>query len=238
MKRRAFTLLELVVVMAMTMILIFTIGAAFKLALDFAERTPERLNRAGNAVQYRQTLESLFEGAYVSSSDDDALTYFVASSAGGQAANPDTVTFVTLTRPVVGGALLEQDNDFETLNERYGPQGGPTEVALSTFPVGDAGNRQGLFLRMQTPADGDPTQGGRERLLVDGVVSATYEFWDGTQWLTSWDTRIGQRRLPAAIRITLEFDDGDPEVLTLRLPLSDVTALNPIVQESGGGQNP
>ncbi len=238
MRNRAFTLLELMVVMAMTMILIFSIGAAFKLALDFAERTPERLSRTGEHVQYRHTLETLFEGAFISADDLDSLSYFVASSAGGQASTTDMVSFVTLSRPVSGAALLDTTSTFEESNERYGPQGGSTEVSLSTIPVGNAGDRQGLFLRMQTPADGDPTQGGRERLLVPEVASATYEFWDGSQWLTSWDTRTSQRRLPAAIRITLSFDQGDPEVLTLRLPLSDVNALNPIVQESGGGQVP
>lgn len=236
MKRRGFTLLELIVAMGMTVIIIGAIGTAYRLTLDYAESTPARLSAFQSEIQIRRTLEGLFTGAFLTTDADDRMSYFIAANSGGQVGDPDSITWVTTSRNPEGGFLISDSDDFEELHSQYGPQGGNSEVSLSINPVGDAGDKQGLFLRIQTPADGDSTQGGTETLLIPDITRATYEFWDGTQWINTWDTiNGGSRRLPAAVRLTLEREEGDPEIMVFRLPLSDVTAENPITQESGGG---
>lgn len=221
--------------MGISLIIIGAIGTALKLTIDYSVSTPARLTAFQNEIQYRRTLEGLFTGAFLTTDEEDRMSFFVASNSGTQVGDADTVTWVTMSKNPEGGFLTSDSEDFEQLHEQYGPQGGNSEVSISLSPVGDAGDRSGLFLRIQTPADGDSTQGGTETLLVDGITSATYEFWDGTQWITTWDTiNGGSRRLPAAVRITLEREEGTPEYLVFRLPLSDVTAENPITQEGGG----
>ncbi|MBL8068197.1 MAG: type II secretion system protein GspJ [Armatimonadetes bacterium] len=237
MKRRGFTLLELLVALGLSLILIGAISTSFQLALDYSRTTPARLNKFQDEVQLRRTLAQLISGAYVSSDTADNLTYLATQSSGGEAGTPDTLVFTTLGQPVAGGFLLSDSPDTEELNSRFGPQGGTSEVSLSTVPVGEPNqtDASGLFLRIQTPSDGDPTQGGTERLLVSGVTSVTFEFWDGGSWVDTWDTvNSGSRRLPAAIRMTLEFSEGDPQTMTFRVPGSDVTAANPITITGGG----
>jgi len=72
-------------------------------------------------------------------------------------------------------------------------------------------------------------------VLSPDVQSIGFEFYDGTQWVGSWDTTAaGQRRLPAAIRVSykLTADPNTTHVFVVRLPLSDVTPNNPV---SNGG---
>lgn len=233
-KRQGLTLVELMVVVAMSSVIVGALGSAYSLALDYAQRTPARLDDFQSEISRKNTLESLFRGAYLSTVADDPLTYFAAFSNSGQGSVPDTESFTSLGNPSEGGFLRATETDFETLNERYGAQAGMTEVSLSIVPVGDAGERVGLFLRTQRPADGDPTQGGTERLLWDGVTQFDLEFWDGQQWITTWDTRTGARRLPAAVRLNITVDEQEMESIVLRLPNSDVTSTNPLVQSTDG----
>ncbi len=237
MKQRGFTLIEMIIALAMSLLIIGSIAGAFEAALQYQRTTPDRLNAFQDSLQTRKTLDSLFQGTFVSDDEADLLSYFMASdtSSVSQTTTVDGLVFTTLSKPVDGGYLLSASTDSSELNDQYGPQGGITEVSLSLSPVGESGDRTGLFLRIQTPSDGDPTQGGTERLLVPDVTSVAFEMWDGTQWLTTWDTvNSGSRRIPPAIRLTLEFEEGDPQYLTFKIPGSDVTAENPIVQTTDG----
>lgn len=127
-------------------------------------------------------------------------------------------------------------SDLQTLNTSYGPQGGIDEIAISMTPVGNPGAAPGgLYIREQRPADADYTQGGYERVLNPDIHSIGFEFYDGTQYLGSWDsTANGQRHLPAAVRITytLNAEPDIQHVFVVALPLSDITPNNPL---NGGG---
>ena len=128
---------------------------------------------------------------------------------------------------------MDTTDDFETANQKFGPQGGVSEYTLSLSPTGQpTTDKQGLFLRVQTPADGDAKQGGNETLFMEGISTIQFEFWDGQQWLTTWDSvAVQTRRLPAAVRVTYRgANETTDRVIVIRLPLSDVTATNPITQ--------
>ncbi|MDI9641100.1 type II secretion system protein GspJ [Kamptonema cortianum] len=237
--RRGFTLVELMVVLAMTGVIVGTIAMAYSTTLDYARTTPDRLTDYQEDRQQEVSLRRLIEGAYVTTDEDDNLSYFVAESLSGQGTNPDSLTFTSIGRLPDGGFLRSEEEEFETLHSRFGPQGGLIEISFSLSPVGDAGDAEGLFLRIQRPSDGDLTQGGREELFIPGVTSLSWEFWDGTQWVTTWDTRQGQRRIPAAVRMTFQIgDEGAERTHVFRLVNSDISAENPLVQstqEPGGG---
>jgi hypothetical protein len=79
------------------------------------------------------------------------------------------------------------------------------------------------------------TQGGMESVLDADIESINFEFWDGLQWITEWDTQASNTpRLPAAVRITYQRqDDANDRFLVVRLKHSDITPDNPLTQESG-----
>ena len=120
-----------------------------------------------------------------------------------------------------------------------GPQGGVAEVSLGMIAVGEeAPSTMGLFERLQLPADGDAAQGGTELVLEPAVTQLGFEFYDGIEWTTDWDTQNSTRRLPAAVRVsyTLATDaDGHLHTFVVPLPASDVDADNPANATSTGG---
>jgi prepilin-type N-terminal cleavage/methylation domain-containing protein len=126
---------------------------------------------------------------------------------------------------------LASNDDSETLNTNFGPKGGIEEVEISEDAVGSQGQgKTGVFLRTQFPSDDDPTQGGNERAITSQVTQLGFEFFDGNNWQTTWDTRSQTPlpgKLPAAVRVTyrLHGDDTD-HVLIVRLPASTTSYLN------------
>ncbi|MEI7987326.1 MAG: hypothetical protein WCI55_17020, partial [Armatimonadota bacterium] len=147
--------------------------------------------------------------------------------------NENQLVFSGLS-PRIPSELIESTDDFETLNQTFGPEGGMTEYSLSLTPVGNAPVDQALFIRHQTPSDGDPSQGGLESIIDPDIESISYEFYNGTGWDVSWDTTsMNPPRLPAAIRITYRRrNDEVDHYFVVRLIHSDVTVDNPVTQET------
>jgi prepilin-type N-terminal cleavage/methylation domain-containing protein len=147
----------------------------------------------------------------------------------GAYGTPNTLVFC------VGGmaplsTYLASNDDFETLNTNFGPQGGIQEVQISQDPVGGQGQgKTGLFIRVQTPADDDPTQGGNETMICPELTQLGFELFDGNQWQTSWDSRsqgTTPGAMPAAIRVTYRFKgDTEDRVFVVRIPASTTSYL-------------
>ncbi|RYG35582.1 prepilin-type N-terminal cleavage/methylation domain-containing protein [bacterium] len=236
MRRRGFTLLELLIATSMTAVILVAGMFAYSVAIDTDARIREGRDAGRASRQFEQRVSDLLRAAYVSDVNDDTTTFFIASAGavGGDAtaSNADTITFTTAGERVSSSALEDDDDDFQARNERYGPLGGVAEVAIETSPVGSptGGNDGGVFLRVQRPNDGDPSQGGYENVLDPEISSISYEFWDGTEWITEWDTRSNQaRRLPASVRITYSREgDEQDHVFTVKIIGSDVTEDKPI----------
>jgi hypothetical protein len=118
--------------------------------------------------------------------------------------------------------LSNQDQTFEQLNMSFGPIVANSEVSFSMIPVGDAGPKNGLFLREQRPADGDPKQGGIESVMNPLVRDIRFEFFDGTNWQTAWDTTGTQKgSLPNAVRVTYLLNgEKQPRSFLVQLALT------------------
>jgi hypothetical protein len=90
-------------------------------------------------------------------------------------------------------------------------------------------------MRMQRPADADPTSGGTEWLQLPDIDSLLFEFWDGTTWQQSWDTTTQTPvRIPAAVRVTYSKGNDTPSVFVVQLPLSDATPADPVTNYGSG----
>jgi type II secretory pathway pseudopilin PulG len=237
--RRGVTLIEmLLVVVTMAVILGATAGATVTAVNHQQRATASRTVRTRDAL-FEDRLRNLISGAYLSTVTTETSSFFVGGTGSGddssslQSSGPQLI-FTTVGERIPS-ELLESTDDFETLNERFGPRGGMVEVAISQTPVGNAPTQQGLFIRKQVPADGDLTQGGMESVLDADIDTINFEFWDGLQWITEWDTQSSNTpRLPAAVRITYRRQNEDQDrFLIVRLRHSDVTPDNPLTQEAG-----
>ena len=256
------TLIELMVVVSLMVILSAAVTRAFIAGID-TERVYARREQARDSrATIERHLTEVVRGAMLSGSATDTTTFFVGefgnagpatgtgaasaspsmSSSGGSGSNTsasgvdlgcDRLTFTT-TAPGISLARQASQDDFETQQKSLGPAGGVTEISLSMTAVGNAGDKSGLFERRQTPSDGDATQGGTESVLGADVQNIGFQFWDGTQWVSTWDSSTGQdaNRLPAAVQISYTMNN-DPSntvhTLLIAVPTSDVTTQNPIV---------
>jgi len=236
-RQRGLTLIEVLVVVAITGLLTIYAAQSLIAGADYERRIREASSRQRSDVELENDLRTFIESAFLSL-ENTQTTFFVGSEGllnqdeGGSNAN--TLTFTRV------GARLSSDalgyDDFELANEEIGTVGGTEEVTISLSATGSASGKTGLFIRQQNPADGDPSQGGIERVLNANVTSISYEFWDGAAWQTVWDTRTqGTARLPAAVRITYRLSNSETDrIVTLRLRNSDVTQDNPVEQEQIG----
>ena len=232
-KPGGFTLIELLVAAIMVGILTMALSRAFALGVTYPSRADASREREAARIRFEDEIRSLLATATVTSDTTDSSTYFLA---GADAAGDDSRLTFTTTIPRLPSAQIESEDDFETQNQRFGPQGGIEEVSLGLAPVGQTDQSDGLFLREQRPADGDPTQGGYETVLDQEIASIQWEFFDGANWQTVWDSRTTQRRIPAAVRVTYQLSgEDDQRVFVVRLAKSDVTVDNPVAQASTAG---
>lgn len=234
-RRRGLTLVELLVALALSAILLVAIGYAFTTGIDIDRLHAERRLRARRTDLVDERLRQLIQGAKLrETADDTETTFFVGLLEGGDdSLGADRLTFTT-TAPPVSLVTQASADDFETQNQLQGPEGGLAEVSLGLQPVGAAPEGTGLYERFQRPTDTDPEQGGTESLLSPDIAQIGFQFWDGTQWVTEWDTQNGgERRLPAAVlvRYLLTGDDtGQVRQLMVPVPGSDIDADNPLTQ--------
>ena len=245
MRRRGITLVELLLALTISSLVMATASMAYVTGSNTARTLGNGRDVVARQAQFESTLNDLFRHAYIDTDAQNRYTFFqsgdaISGSGGtvGQSSGADanSLVFTVLGRRLPPTVLSSTD-DFETNNSKFGPVGGVTEVQLSTTPIGDGANgRQGLFLREQTPSDGDPSQGGEESLLSEDVESISFEYFDGTTWQTTWDTStMGTRRLPSAVRVTYRLRGEDQDrVLTFPIPASDVTPDNPVTQGATG----
>ena len=235
MKRRGLTLLELLTALAIAGLLVTALATAFSSTVRYQLRAPESRRTHLASIGFEDRMRALLRQAFVDESETSVDTYFIGrvdegGGGVGSEAGATELIFTSLGARPSGFALdVNDDATFEDRNERWGPVGGLTEVRLGTSAIGDSGTREGLFIREQIPPDEDIDQGGFESVFDDRLASASYEFWDGEDWLTEWDTRNGTRRIPAAIRVSyvLSGDDEEQKQFVVRLDDSDVTTANP-----------
>ena len=137
MRHRGLTLIELLVVLGINGLLVTAIVAAYQVGMRFQQNVPQAEVRFQADMDFERRLETLFRAAYLSSDDADATTYFLMYASGGNLAEPDTLVMTCVGIPPIG-AFLNSEEEFEDLNDQFGPQGGIVEISISTYPVGDA----------------------------------------------------------------------------------------------------
>ena len=233
------TLIELIVAVALIGIMTLAVTAAFTAGLDMERAQMRRQGTQEQLEAMERKITRLLQGARLSELTTDTATYFkndTTTSSGSEDLGAERITFTTIAPGIPLSAIHSQD-DFETQQQNnQGPIAGTAEVSLGTTAVGDAGDHKGLFERLQVPSDGDATQGGTETTLCPLINQMGFQFWDGTQWVTTWDTTTSPYtgHLPAAVLVSYTvLNDSQSTVhsFTVPIPTSDVTPENPVSAE-------
>lgn len=235
MRQRGLTLLELMVTIGLSTFVMMALAWAFSVATRTSALVDEPVRSFEATVALEDQIRELISKAYISDTESDPNTYFVGRASGGGIsagnAGADELIFTMAGKRIKAAAIESQESEFESRNEQFGPIGGVTEVGLSTVPIGSAGNRQGLFVREQSPADSNIEQGGYERVLDPRISSIAFEFYEsqGQQWATEWDSQT-QGSLPAAVRVTysLNHEDDLTRSFVVRLETTSLPSENTV----------
>lgn len=230
--KRGFTLIELLVSSIVIGIISLALASAFGYGVSYQTRSEASRQQQLEQTQFEDRIRILLQNANWTTEATDTAVYFLAGS--DAAGSEERLTFTT-TIPKIAGAQYASQDDFETQNLDFGPQGGPEEVSLGLSAVGQTNQNAGLFLREQRPADGDSSQGGMESVVEPNVTAIQWEFFDGLTWQTTWDTAQTNHRIPSAVRVTYQLDgDDNPHVFVVTLSQSDVTPENPVTATATG----
>lgn len=227
------TLIELLVAMGIGGIVVAASAVAFRAGVDHLYFSQRVLQTEQSKSDWTSGLRQSLSCAAISSDANDTKSFFIASS--DEASSDLGATRITFTSSYsyLPGGSLSAELTFDDVHDTYGPLGGLAEYSYGTVATGDAGNATGMFERIQRPVDADPLQGGFESLVSADVSEIGFQFWDGSEWLSEWDTRSGTRRLPAAVKVQYRLTDESTDQLhqfVVIIPNSDVTASNPITQ--------
>ena len=247
--QRGLTLLELLIVLAITIILTSAACYAMMAEVQFQRLHEQRRAQQDTIDATEREITRLIKGAKFTPPATGTTSTTTTVSATTTATSVGTTTYfqglndgrqsltgcdrLTLTHPAPGDpqASMYSTDDFQTQHDARGPVGGVSEESIGLQPVGTPSNGQtGLFERSQTPSDTDPTQGGYEWLLDANVDEIGFQFWDGLEWQPTWDTTNGQTQLPQAVQVTytIKNETGSPQhMFVVTIPGSTINAQNP-----------
>ncbi len=194
MTRRGFTLIEIVIAVAITAFIGLIIATSFSTTInskDLLDVEGDR-DRSIDAALGRMVRE--IGAAYVSDRYDtrrfrdqyDRPTNFIGSR--------DRLQLTSLAHQRLYADAKESDQEV-------------LEYFLKSSPDRNASNRLDLVRREKVILDDRNDRGGSEDTLFEGARALRFAYWDSAQqrWDDAWDTRRSERKaiLPTRVKITL-----------------------------------
>jgi general secretion pathway protein J len=205
MTRRGFTLLEIIVAVAITAMIGATIAAAFASGFKAKELVESEADRYRGLRVSMDRMVREIGAAFVSDRYDtrrfrdqnDRPTNFIGAR--------DRLLFTSLAHQRLYADAKESDQMV-------------VEYTVHTSSAPDAKGRQDLFRRENPNLYGEDRmeRGGVEDVLLEDVRRVEFSYWDSDKkdWVNEWDTRKLEKKsiLPTRVRITLvRPDEGGRE---------------------------
>jgi type II secretion system protein J len=194
MKRRGFTLLELAVATSIFAIVIAATYSLFDSARGITTRAEFRAGLFQSARAALQAVEDDLRGVVLLGSVYD--TGFIGTNAGSEKEPLDTLEFVAVNRytgaaydvnqpEVVRGIDISKVSYRIEPDEKIKPHGLLRERPLEL-----------------TPPNGPVHRDEDVMGIADNVAYINFRYFDGTQWLDSWDS-TQTKNLPQAVEVTV-----------------------------------
>ncbi len=184
-RSRAFTLIEMLVAMAMIAVLAGSLYASMRIAFG-ARRTAEA------AVEPLAAVESVFEALGRDLSCAPPPRGILAGPCAGTDGSDDM------------SGLPSDTIDFFT-RPACSPGTAPGIVRVS-YGLTDAEGRRAVARRLTVNLLAPEEQQPEEEILCDNVLALNFRYFDGADWYDTWDSTAAGDSLPVAVEATVVLE--------------------------------
>jgi type II secretion system protein J len=217
-KNGAFTLIEVLLAVGIFAIVLFAMNTVFYSALKLERATTQSVDERAALNQAFAQLRRDLRGAVPPLTNSYLLPrdFLVTGSSGRMTAEQTgSLEFYTTT-----GRLNDVDPWSELQRVRY-------ELVASTDPASRGRELVRVVMRNILTTT---TEEEVEQLLVGDVESLEFQCFDGSDWISAWDTTAADVGLPQAVKVRVLLAAHDPNaVRQVRQPLELVV---PIMAQS------
>ncbi len=216
----AFTLIEVMLALAVSAIVLAAIGSVFYSAMRLRDRTSALLDETAPLHHALTVMRRDLQGALPPGPGTLPLAGdFQSETMGGGVSQNDRLTFFTTT-----GALSDNLPWGDIQQVSY-------ELRDPTQRTGGSG--RDLFRSVTRNVLAQPPVDPDDQWLMGNVQSLEISCFDGSNWRDSWDTSTGDTNLPAAIRIRIQLANENGAVSINQQPFEMVV---PVLSQSRTNQ--
>jgi len=215
---RGFTLIEMVLAVGVMAIVLVVINAAFFTALRLRERTADVVDEAQPVQQavtfLRRDLLCAVSPVGILSGDFKV----------GNVSEPNMNQNAAIELYTATGALRDSEPWGDVQKVTYELK----EPAVRTTSGG-----KDLFRSVTRNLLNTVTPESDDQWVMGGVQDITFECYDGTQWISTWDTTLSNTNLPVAVRVRVQLASGtgdasDQQPIEMVVPIVSQSATNQI----------
>jgi type II secretion system protein J len=226
--RRAFTLMEIMLALAVSAIVLAGIGGVFYSAVRLRERTMAMIDESTPLQQAFSFIRHDLQGALPPGGGNLPMSGdFKLSALGSGLGQNFRVEFFTTSGAVNDNTTW---SDIQYISYELRDSADRTKNNAGKDLVRSV-NRNVLATAMQDP---------QEQPLLSNVQSLELSCFDGMNWRDSWDTSLGDTNLPYAVRVRIQLaGDGNsraqqPFEIVVPLVSQSRTNVPPANTSSGG----
>ena len=225
-RRHAFTLLEVIVAMAMISTLMLVLYTSMTIAYRARKSAERTIAPARTTAVIADLISRDFENIQPVSTSEDFPQFFYGSPAGMSGSTFATVDFFAL-----GGDGDIRSAGGEADNQPFSQ--GMREIYLS---VRTDVQPPALVRSVKRNLLGTTSSNESEdEVLCTGVTAFSVQYWDGYAWTDAWDSDTNDTPLPVAVQINVQVQlpDGQMSRVNRIIPLA--CAANPATTDTTGG---
>ncbi len=216
---KAFTLIEMLLAMAICAIVLVAINGVFATAVRLRDKTSESIETSlpvnrGLDILYRDLQGVVGPGGFLEGDFRCGVPAVGATMGLSGEAGSGGLDFFTST------GVISDKAPWGDIQEVFYELKAPSDRNQPGMDLVRCVNRDLLAVTMQTP---------EIQWLMGNVQTLQFDCYDGTQWRNTWDTSAGDTNLPVAVRISIQFAPKQGEVAAIQQPL---VMLVPIISQT------